>query len=253
MKRLLLASIFLCFSSSALANLPFSTEDATTIGNKNFGLDSEFEFSHTQQLKYNNFSFMLSPKVGLIEPLEFGAVIPFRTVVPQDSETFTGFQDVSFYLKGQMTKESHYWPAALFKMSLQVPSGNYYKGLGSGGNQIGFTFAITKTVGAVTMHGNIGYVIVGNEKNLALHNYMIYGVAFELAITEKLKLLNEIYCQSITVEDIGFVEDDSLAPMIGLSYALTKKVIANTYLKINMTDQAVVNYSAVGTGLSVVF
>ena len=71
-----------------------------------------------------------------------------------------------------------------------------------------------------------------------LKDYVIYGMAGEYPLTEKLKLMIELYGESDSHFDVDAFKHHDLQALLGSTYQLTERVVFDAAIKIGMTDDS---------------
>lgn len=113
---------------------PMITENASVNGKG--VLQFEFGFDHLQWDKnYKERLFMLTPFYGLTEDIELSVDIPY-----QFHSAYRGFGDINFNSEILIFEEQEKTPSLSLKGSINFPSGNYEKGLGSGKTDYSFFY-----------------------------------------------------------------------------------------------------------------
>ena len=147
---------------------------------------------------------------GLTDRQEFTFEIPFLS---QQGEH--GFGDAVVGTKYNFIKETGTLPGISGSFELKLPTGSASRGLGSNTYDYDFRFRVQKTWGWFTALGNVGYTLVGEPKigGISQRRDNVWFASFvqEYRVTEKTKLLSEIYLE--TSEERG--QPNRLAANVG--------------------------------------
>ncbi|MFM9937873.1 MAG: transporter [Hyphomicrobiaceae bacterium] len=152
---------------------------------------------------------------------QFSYSVPYSWL-KTDTGRDSGFGDLQFNYRYQLSMETTGRPAIAPRLSLIVPSGNDEKGLGVGSYGTQLNLPVSKIVtDRVTLHGNAGlthYFDVHGEKptSYLLGGSMVYAVHRNFNL-----MLEGIQEWTESVNDFGFIERErsfTLSP--GARYAL---------------------------------
>jgi outer membrane putative beta-barrel porin/alpha-amylase len=197
-KRFLAMSLFLLPIAYCLlpvpadAARPLVTEDAVVAGKGITQVEVGIDYTKIDN-KGEGTTLTLTPIHGVTEDTEFSLKVPYIMASPADSPNVDGWGDTSFIMKHLVFAEGDTTPAALLRMALKLPTGDEDKGLGTGDTNVGFLAAFTKNFGPATIHLNLGYTFVGDQKKTSKNNEVNYGVAGEYGIGKKTRVVGEIY------------------------------------------------------------
>ncbi|HKP35664.1 MAG TPA: transporter [Pyrinomonadaceae bacterium] len=229
---IILISLFLA-SATAQAQQPFVTDDAGVTEHKKFQLQISHEFDVLPRNSYpsryqNTTVFVLN--YGLLPDVEVGVDYPL-IVISNSSvvtpKTITGFGDLDFHVKYNFLKEREgsHRPALTVSFSVEVPTGDESKQLGSGLLDYSLNGVLQKSLTKkTTLRLNTGIVFAGNtstgEVGIASRGQVfITGGSLQRQFTPKLNLGFEL---------IGAVARHSgsrqLQTQIGGNYQLTEKM-----------------------------
>jgi hypothetical protein len=201
---LFLAVLFL--PVAALSQQPFVTDDTDTVpkGNLEIELMNEFDRLHTfawPETYQNNASVELT--YGVTKNIEVGVAATFLSVYARQApRAIGGIGDTSIAVKYNFRhdKEHSYLPAMAMSIFVQLPTGNYMRGLGSGVTNIGVNYMAQKAISrksTVRVNGGFlfaGNTIVGQLGILSVRGHIFTGGAsYVRTITRKLQLGAEFY------------------------------------------------------------
>ena len=207
----------------AFAGRPFSTEDAGVAGPGVFQLEEGMEFSHQNQDE--EFSFTTTPILGLTPWWEVSADFLVSFIQPEEGKNTEGFSDISLVSKLQFLPEKKYTPALLLKNVVKFSNGNADKGLGSGDEDVQLVGVVSKTVRALTLHGNAGYAFVGKDRDESLRDYLIYGLAAEYELFGRVKAVAELYGEKGKHFDADSFHHHRFNPLAGLTFQVSENVV----------------------------
>jgi hypothetical protein len=235
-------------SKSAYCGRPFSTEDATVADKGKIEAEIGFEYVR-QNNRDNNYNIMLVPVYGLTENIEVSCELPFDILRPKEGTDEEGLGDINLVVKTLFFPEKEATPSLLLKTVVKLETGDEDDGLGSGDEDVGLILAATKSVGSITIHGNVGYTFVGTDYDDTLNDYLLYGIALEYPITQALALAGEVYIES----DTDFEkESHSINPLIGLTYQLTDNATLDAAFRTGIRYHQKTEYGII-TGISISF
>lgn len=235
----------------ACAGRPLATEDAGVAGERRFQIEASLNYIKNNNGDENQ-SFILVPIYGLTERLEFSAEIPYTLINLKEGDRAKGIQDVNLVLKNLIVPESKNNPAFLLKTQVKLSNGDYQMGLGSGDNDVGFVAVFTKQSGKYIIHANLGYTFAGKKVDVNLRDYIMYGIACEYSLNNKINIVGEVYGESDSHFDTGGFKYRTLNPLLGFTYKLNEKAILDTAFRIGISDGQKSEYG-LAAGLSLNF
>lgn len=112
-----------------------------------------------------------------------------------------GFQDLHIASKYNLFQETNL-PAVSFALDVKVPTANRNKGLSTGRVDENFLLIATKHFirdGELTLLGvdlNLGYSVINSPPGDKLKNRLFGGLALRYGLTDRLRLVGDIYGQS---------------------------------------------------------
>jgi hypothetical protein len=152
---------------------------------------------------------------------QFSYTVPYSWL-RTDTGRESGFGDVQFNYRYQLSLETSARPAIAPRFSLIVPTGNDEKGLGVGSYGTQFNLPVSKIVtDRITLHGNAGFTHYFDVQGQSPTSYLLGGSAI-FAVHRNFNLMLEgLYEWSESVDDVGAIERErsfTLSP--GARYAL---------------------------------
>jgi outer membrane putative beta-barrel porin/alpha-amylase len=225
--------IILMLSLSVRAQQPFIIDDADVTEAHKFQLQISHEFdilprSAYPSLRQNTTVFVLN--YGLMEDVEIGVDYPLIVVGNSSAvspKNVTGFGDLDFHIKYNFLKEREgsRRPALTVSFSVEVPTGDETRQLGSGLVDYSVNGILQKSLTRkTTLHLNGGIVFAGNtstgEVGISTRGQVfVGGASLQRQFTPKLNLGAEL---------VGAVARNSggsqLQTMVGGNYQLTDKL-----------------------------
>ncbi|MBI2167023.1 MAG: transporter [Candidatus Omnitrophica bacterium] len=250
------AGLFLLFGEGGLempsgyAGRPFATEDAGVAGRWVFQLEEGIQYADKNQDE--EFSLTTTPILGLTDRLEVSADFPASFLRPEEGKNVEGWSDISLITKTQIFPEKEFIPAALLKIVVKFANGNEAKGLGSGDEDVQLVGVVSKMIKNLTVHGNAGYAFVGDDKDEALRDYLIYGVASEYKLSDRWKVAGELYGEKGGHFDADASNHHRLNPLVGLTFQVSPNVLLDLAWRAGLTNNEKPE-QAVIAGLSISF
>lgn len=152
---------------------------------------------------------------------QFSYTVPYSWL-KTDSGRESGFGDVQFNYRYQLSLETPALPAIAPRVSIIVPSGNDDKGLGVSSYGTQFNLPVSKIVtDRITLHGNAGFTRFFDVQGQSPTSYMLGGSAI-FAVHRNFNLMLEgLHEWSESVNDVGAIDRErsfTLSP--GVRYAL---------------------------------
>lgn len=233
-KKSVLAGLFLFFmAGNAFAYRPLGTEDAGVAGKGVAQTEMSWDY-----LKWKNDDveqvFMLVPIYGLTDNLELSVEIPYLFHNPKAGGSEEGIGDINVVAKYLLIQEGDKKPAFAVKAAVKMDNGDYDRGLGSGDKDYSLFVVASKTIGQVTVHGQVGYTWAGDEENSNLRDITLYGIAFDYAVTEPLHILAEI--NGNRHPDRTSEEDDPRNALAGLTYKVSDNLTLDAGYRWGLSD-----------------
>lgn len=217
----------------AYAGRPFSTEDAGVAGRGVVQFEQGNSFS--MQSQSEELTVTSTPIVGLTDRFEVSSDFPVAFKWPDEEKGREGFSDINLILKSLLIHEGEINPALLLKSQIKFSNASKEKGFGSGDEDYLLAGVATKTLKGVTFHGNLGYTFVGDKVDESLRNYFLYGVAAEIPMTRRTKLMAEIYGEKGKHKDTDESRHERWNPLVGLTFQATDSVLLDIAWKIGLS------------------
>lgn len=206
MKKLFPLIFLFLLPISICAQRPFFTDDADVADHGKFHVELGNQLSSLQRTSFparmqNGFDALLA--FGIFRNAEISFDAPFLTLINHRNNPpphTSGIGDSTFSFKYNFHKEAEKSavPALSATFSVQFPTGDENRSLGSGVCDYAFNFIAQKTIaGKNTLRVNAGMILAGNTLDGALgfkaHGVIFSGgVSFVREFTKKLQLGAEI-------------------------------------------------------------
>lgn len=234
-KRLLqitvLSLVISITSKLSFAYRPLGTEDAGVAGKGVSQLELSLDY-----LKWNGDKeqvFLFVPIYGVTDNLELSLEVPYLVHDFKENPSNDGIGDINIVAKYLLIQEGDKNPAFTVKGVVKLDNGDYNKGLGSGDKDYSLFAVFSKSFKDLTLHAQLGYTLVGDEKDENLRNIFLYGFAFDYGVTETFHIVGEI--NGNRHPDSSEPKDPRIA-LIGLTYKLSEKVILDAAFKKGLTS-----------------
>ncbi|MDP8230400.1 MAG: transporter [Candidatus Gorgyraea atricola] len=242
MKKILYLTLFLMgIASFAYAARPLSTDDAGTVEKGFFEIENGFEYVKQDDEEYN-LSFAL--KYGISESFHIGVELPYKFINFKESEDMDGIGDLVVSSKYNFLEDEGNLPSMSLGVSIKTETGDADKGLGTSEVDYGVNGIMSKEIGRLISHLNVGYTFVGGPGK----DTSSYGLAMEYPINENLNVLGEITGE--TAFD-GDFDDNPFSGLVGVNYAINAMVMFDLGIGFEISD-ASPDYTIV-TGLTLGF
>lgn len=221
---------------AAFAQQPFNTDDADVTDHHKWHLEVANEFDklnpeNLPNLRQNTFNFKFA--YGVIKNVEIGFDNQLITIQsapdPFQPRTAFGWGDADFSIKWKYHEEHEgsRLPALGATLSIEFPTGNEKKGLGSGLTDYALNFIIQKSVTKKTkVRVNNGVVFAGNTQTGAVGiktRGTVYTAATSVVrdFSTKWKLGTEVYFATTSNFNLG---RSALQLLSGGNYALRENI-----------------------------
>jgi len=182
----------LLFASPVFAARPLSTDDAGTVDRGTF--ETEVGYYYVEYQYAGEIALLgVSLKHGLTEKFDFCVGVPYE-IEPEE-----GLDGAEVGVKFALLKEKENFPAV---------SLTFFSGLGT--SQYALNGILTKEMGRLTVHLNLGHVATGYVTVLGVTTY---SGAIELALGERFALVGEIVSEADNSSDT----DDPIEGLLGVS------------------------------------
>lgn len=220
-------------AGDVFAYRPLGTEDAGVAGKGVAQTEMSWDY-----LKWKNDDveqvFMLVPIYGLTDNLELSVEIPYLLHNPKAGGSEEGIGDINVVAKYLLIQEGDKNPAFTVKGVAKFDNGDYDKGLGSGDKDYSLFAVASKSIGQVTIHGQVGYTWVGDEEDSNLRDITLYGIAFDYAVAEPLHILAEL--NGNRHPDRTTEEDDPRNALAGITYKVSDKLTLDAAYRWGLSD-----------------
>ena len=175
---------------------------------------------------------------GLLDKLEIGLDIPY-TFWEADSVNFvhSSFDDVSFGVKYRLVDETESIPGVALLGAVTFPTGDEDKGISTGGTDFDTKFIVSKRLGPVNTHLNVGYYWPGTD-DYDLKSGVTYGAGMDFSATSHLQILAELTGNKYIYPDglIPIKDPDPLEVRLGLRFISDSGIIASLGGGVGLTD-----------------
>lgn len=168
---------------------PFQTDDPVPVDLHHyefyiFGLADGTPVEHDYLVPAFEFNWGAIPRVQL------HAVLPLGVAAPSDSPSQFGLMDAELGAKIAFYEESKNVPQIGIFPMLEVPTGNFDKGLGAGKAWFKAPVWLQKNIGNWLLDGGAGYAVV---QQTGFRNYSYGGFLLKYKFGERLELGGEIF------------------------------------------------------------
>ncbi|MFC1658374.1 transporter [Candidatus Omnitrophota bacterium] len=211
---IMLCFCFVCIPLSFAAR-PLCTDDAGTVAKNEFELETGIEYVN-QADKEVALCFVL--KTGILDRMDLGIEVPYKFIDFQAGSKTDGFDDIILVTKYNFLQETDTLPALSVSFSFKSDSGNNDRSLGTGKREYAINSILSKSLHAITLHFNLGYVFKEDLPGEDLEDVLIYSLAMEYPLNERLNLVGDITGEN---ECRNTFDDNSTAGLIGFNYSLT--------------------------------
>jgi len=213
-----LAVFLLSFSSSAFAARPLSTDDAGTIEKGHIEFEGGFEYVNNVDNEYN---WSTTLKYGLRENWDFGVEIPYQALDVSEGDDVDGVADLVICSKYRLLDQSVNIVNLAINFKIKTKTGNNDKGLGAGDIDYSATAILTKELGNITSHINLGYTYVGGPEGTDNDSLFSYALALEYPLDNKCNLVGEFTGETNFEGDFN---NNPFAGLIGCNYAVSEDI-----------------------------
>ncbi|OGC05001.1 hypothetical protein A2276_03510 [candidate division WOR-1 bacterium RIFOXYA12_FULL_43_27] len=211
LKLILLLILILVCSSPVFAARPLVTDDYGTVELGKYELEAGF----------NAVGFLSQIKRGMAPNIDLGLEIPYNT------SAVSGLADLVLHGKWRL-KDFGEDEGVTVRVDAKLTNGDAARGLGSGFLDYGLIMILSKKLGGLASHFNLGYVVIGDAANSVTDDTFVYGAAVENYFQNGIGLGAEIVgicCQIRTTANLQlcarYQASDSIRFDAGYSMALT--------------------------------
>jgi hypothetical protein len=191
----------------AVAGLPLDTEDTGTAERV------EVEAAAVYQSATDADSGVLgvAVNVGLLPNLEASVAGTLAVDDPAGDGARGGIGDTFLAVKYRFLDEAPPWPALLARFVLRIPTGDEARGLGEGHVNVHLLLAGSRTLGPVTLTGNVGYAITTGDVDA---DVVFLGASIEWVVGGPWRLVGEI----VGEVGVGRDADDTALARVGFTW-----------------------------------
>jgi hypothetical protein len=245
--------VALAMPRAVYAERPFlATERATLLehGEARFDFGVEAARFSSRTTRYTLKSELTS---GILPNLNFRVEAPYLFVTGMGGGTEGQVGDVILRPKLQFLKGREANPLSLAgELILKFPSCSESLVTANpkvipactGEADIGFLAIATKEFQPVTVHLNLGYMVVGNSPGRAVDDVVMYSLAFEyVTILPAVTVVTEVWGETSRAPS---VYGDVLDVMLGVTYQLNRRVAFDTSLAMGLSSASPDYIAAVG-------
>lgn len=175
---------------------------------------------------------------GLTERFDIGLDLPFTWWYPDNAGFHEqGLDDLSVGLRYRLLDEKESSPGIAVLAAATFPTGDVDKGLSSGGTDFDTKVILSKRLGPVNTHLNLGYFWPSTEK-YDLKSGLTYGVGMDFSASSQLQLLAElngnenIFPKGLHPE----ADKDPLEAKVGLRFISDTGFITTFGVGLGLTD-----------------
>lgn len=198
---------------------PYQTDDPTPVDYKHFEAYVFGGVSGTP-VAYGTLGPAFEFNWGAIPRVQIHAILPFGGSFPSNNPIYApsgmgtrafGLTDMEFGVKLAIIKQSKYCPQIGTFTMIEIPTGNFDKGLGEGKAWYKLPVWVEKEIGPWTLDGGVGYALVSQ---VDFRDFLYGGFLVKREINKKLELGAEVFShareglaapqtQSSTLIDVG--------------------------------------------------
>lgn len=129
---------------------------------------------------------------GITENFDIGLDLPFTWWYPDNAGWHEqGLDDLSIGLRYRLLDEKESMPGIAILGAVTFPTGDEDKGLSTGGTDFESKLIMSKRLGPVNTHLNIGYSWPGTKK-YDLQDGLTYGIGMDFSVSSQTQLLAEL-------------------------------------------------------------
>jgi hypothetical protein len=189
------------------AALPLETEDTGTTER----VEVEVAAAYESAAAGDSGDLAVAVNVGVLANLEASVAGTLAVDDPIGGGTETGLGDAFLGVKYRFLDEASPWPALLARLALQLPTGDETRGLGEGYAGIGLLLAASRTLGAVTLTGNVGYTITTGDADA---DVVFLAASVEWAVRGPWRVVGEVVGEIA----VGRDADDTAVVRLGFTW-----------------------------------
>ncbi|MCU1348071.1 MAG: uncharacterized protein JWO56_1101 [Acidobacteria bacterium] len=234
--RLLLrtAPLFLLIASTAFASQPLETETARIMPAGTFKIEAAAEFQTSKEGTERAFPLVF--EYAFTDRTELTVEPVFGTSIrPKHAPSASGAGDIEVTLTHLFLPESGSLPAFAGAGEVKLPTAKN-RLIGTGKTDFTAWAIASKRLGALDLHANLGYTVVGKPSGTNLHNIVDYAIAEEYHVSPQVDVVGELLgntsatgegAEGSTSGGVGLPAEAAGAEksvMIGMRYKYTPKL-----------------------------
>lgn len=185
---------------------------------------------------------------GIMSNLEVAGVLPYTSRKEENGSTSdeSGLGDVELLGKYKVMGAAEGMPAVALVGKVKLATGDDEKDLGTGALDFGVGAAASMNLGVVNGHGNLGYVITGENDDAKKNpgDQILYNLALDFPVSPQLTLFGELNgIKAGEAEDDGETDKDSDSNEVymgpGAKFALESYgAVIDGIIQFGVTDDA---------------
>jgi hypothetical protein len=199
--------MLLALPAVAVAGLPLDTEDTGTAER----VEVEASAVYQSATDGDSADLAVAINVGLLPNLEASVTGTLAIDDPADAGARGGIGDTFLAVKYRFLDETPPWPALLARFVLGIPTGDETRGLGEGDVNVNVLLAGSRTLGPVTLTGNVGYVIATGDADA---DVVLLAASVDWAVEGPWHLVGEI----VGEVGVGRDADDTAVARVGFTW-----------------------------------
>jgi hypothetical protein len=226
--------------AAAWATHPLTSDDTGTQGKGNFQLEVNGEYDHKVKDALTSINSQANATLtyGIIDSVDLVAGIPYLwTSLKSDDRVINssanGFSDATLDVKWRFYENDGL--SFAIKPGLNLPSGDFGEGLGSG--KLGYHVYMIGTLeaGSWTFLTNLGYIRNETDADDAEKDIWHVSAAAIYSINEQWKIAGDLVAERNTDKDDG---TNPVSAIAGLIYSPTKDIDLDVGVKAGLTSAA---------------
>ncbi len=178
----------------ASGTIPMETETAMTMPKKSFEGDVAFEYQASSD--GTEMAVPIALEYGLLDNVEL-LVEPvlYTAIIPDAGKSLRGLGDVEVTLNWRFFDEGLRAPAFALAGEAKIPTARDSL-IGTGQTDYTGYIVASKTLGSISLHGNLGFTWQGSPKGVNLSNLVSFAFAIEQVTKGKWQWLAEVLANS---------------------------------------------------------
>lgn len=216
-------ALLLLMSIPAFAGPPFQTDDPEPVDFRHYEFYT-FGTVDGTPLEKDPVGPAVEFNWGALPRLQLHAILPFGAIMPSNNPIYYpagvgpsayGLTDIELGAKFKFVSETKYRPMIGTFTMIEVPTGNYAKGLGVGRVWYKLPVWVQKSFGPWTTYGGAGYQLVHQTQ---YHSFAYEGWLLQRDIGKKWTLGSEIFHHSAEGLATAQTEPSTMLDMGGYYY-----------------------------------